>query len=57
MRAFAEAGATDFAPVELIIDPDDAATTRDALLGGGADQRRVTAISRLSPPSSLSTSR
>ena len=40
LAAFADAGATDFAAVEFIIDPDDAAPTRDALLGWGADQSR-----------------
>ena len=40
LDAFAAAGATDFAAVELIIDPNDAAPTRDALLGWGADQPR-----------------
>jgi alkanesulfonate monooxygenase SsuD/methylene tetrahydromethanopterin reductase-like flavin-dependent oxidoreductase (luciferase family) len=37
MRAFAEAGATDFAPVELTLDPDDAAATRELLKGVAAD--------------------
>ena len=40
LDAFAAAGATDFAAVELIIDPNDATPTRDALLGWGADQPR-----------------
>ncbi len=37
LDAFAESGATDFAAVELIVDPSDAGPTRDALLGWGAD--------------------
>ena len=37
IRAFAEAGATDFAPVELTLDPDDATATRDLLKGLAAD--------------------
>ena len=37
MRAFAAAGATDFAPVELALDPDDAAATRELLKGVAAD--------------------
>ena len=37
MRAFAEAGATDFAPVELTLNPDDAAATRELLKGVAAD--------------------
>lgn len=37
IRAFAEAGATDFAPVELALNPDDAAATRALLKGLAAD--------------------
>ena len=37
MRAFAEAGATDFAPVELALSPDDATATRELLKGVAAD--------------------
>jgi F420-dependent oxidoreductase-like protein len=37
IRAFAEAGATDFAPVELTLNPDDAAATRALLKGVAAD--------------------
>jgi F420-dependent oxidoreductase-like protein len=37
IRAFAEAGATDFAPVELALDPDDATATRELLRGLAAD--------------------
>ena len=37
IRAFAEAGATDFAPVELTLNPDDAAATRALLKGIAAD--------------------
>ena len=37
MRAFADAGATDFAPVELALNPDDAAATRELLKGVAAD--------------------
>lgn len=37
IRSFAEAGATDFAPVELTLNPDDATATRDLLKGIAAD--------------------
>jgi F420-dependent oxidoreductase-like protein len=37
IQAFADAGATDFAPVELALDPDDAAATREVLKGLAAD--------------------
>jgi F420-dependent oxidoreductase-like protein len=37
MRAFADAGATDFAPVELTLNPDDAEATRELLKGVAAD--------------------
>jgi F420-dependent oxidoreductase-like protein len=37
IRSFAEAGATDFAPVELTLNPDDAAATRELLKGVAAD--------------------
>jgi 5,10-methylenetetrahydromethanopterin reductase len=37
IRAFADAGATDFAPVELTLSPDDATATRELLKGLAAD--------------------
>ena len=37
VRAFAEAGATDFAPVELTLNPDDGVATRELLKGVAAD--------------------
>lgn len=37
IRSFAEAGATDFAPVELTLNPDDATATRELLKGIAAD--------------------
>jgi F420-dependent oxidoreductase-like protein len=37
IRSFADAGATDFAPVELTLNPDDAAPTRELLKGVAAD--------------------
>jgi len=37
MRAFAEAGATDFAPVELGLNPDEATATRELLKSVAAD--------------------
>jgi len=37
IRAFADAGATDFAPVELALAPDDATATRELLRGLAAD--------------------
>ncbi len=47
MRAFAEAGATDFAPVELALDPDDAVATRELLKGVG--RRRARLMGDLTP--------
>ena len=40
MRAFADAGATDFAPVELTLNPDDSIATRELLKGVAADGLR-----------------
>lgn len=37
IRSFAEAGVTDFAPVELTLSPDDATATREVLKGVAAD--------------------
>jgi F420-dependent oxidoreductase-like protein len=37
IQAFADAGATDFAPVELTLDPDDAVATRALLKGLATD--------------------